>query len=101
MWNASGTLTDPAGGVTTRTYTATDQVASVTDPLGRVTTATYAYTGNNPLNTSDPTGLRPLNGADLKATTAHPAATSPQQETGGRRTVNTSARGPPSLGVWV
>ncbi len=55
MWNASGTLTDPAGGVTTRTYTATDQVDSVTDPLGRVTTATYDPAGRQ-LSQTDPDG---------------------------------------------
>ena len=48
-------ITDPLGGVTTRTYTATDLVDSVTDALGRVCTASYDPAGRQ-LSQTDPDG---------------------------------------------
>ncbi|ASN19525.1 hypothetical protein CGK93_07360 [Arthrobacter sp. YN] len=76
MWNASGTLTDPAGGVTPRTYTAIDQVASVTDPLGRVTTATYDPAGRQ-LSQTDRTGGPPPGPTTLRAGKRPPRWTVP------------------------
>ncbi|WP_354517704.1 RHS repeat-associated core domain-containing protein [Paenarthrobacter sp. 4246] len=55
-----------------RAYDPTTRGFLSTDPLAPVLGAgwdgnPYSYAGNNPLNTTDPTGLRPLTDADLKA----------------------------------
>ncbi|MFK0040039.1 DUF6531 domain-containing protein [Paenarthrobacter sp. NPDC090517] len=55
-----------------RAYDPATRAFLSTDPLAPVLGAgwdgnPYSYAGNNPLNTSDPTGLQPLTDADLKA----------------------------------
>ncbi len=55
-----------------RAYDPTTRGFLSTDPLAPVLGAgwdgnPYAYAGNNPLNTTDPTGLRPLTDGELKA----------------------------------
>ncbi|MEC5193519.1 MULTISPECIES: RHS repeat-associated core domain-containing protein, partial [unclassified Arthrobacter] len=55
-----------------RAYDPTTRGFLSTDPLAPVLGAgwdgnPYAYAGNNPLNTTDPTGLRPLTDEELKA----------------------------------
>ena len=61
--SATSTVTDPTGGVTTRTYRS-GEVASVTDPLGAVTTIAWAFDPmagtTRTVTRPDPDGAGPL-----------------------------------------